>query len=294
MAAARAPPRRSRRSQQVLSVTDSATGCEVLLVACMHFNPRSVERAASVTRGLAEEGALGAVVLETCPSRWRKVEAMQPPGSLLRGLLDNEMQAAAEEAEAAGRPVVLGDRRVEELLREVRSLAVTAASDLASPMAGGWQRTAQEIARGLSQVAGAGRGRPGGREDGGEKGGLSDDRAALGVEDLLDVQLALGVPVAVFRYVLSTALKAPAFAAAVAAYFALVGALPDSPVSDAAGLALDVLTLRVLLGAVLRDRDEVLARSVRSACGSAGRGRAVVAVLGAAHCNGVRLLLRER
>jgi len=199
----------------------------------------------------------------------------------MRALLDNEMQAAAEEAEAAGRTVVLGDQRVEELGEEVRSRATAALSDLASPLDGGWQRTVQEITQGVAQITDVGQRR---REEGREGG-----EDSLGVQDFLDLEFALGVPVAVVRYVVSTALKAPGLAAAVGAYFAVVAVLPDSPMSDVIGLVLDVLTLRVFLGAVLRDRDEILARSIRSTCeSSGGPGRTVVAVLGAAHCNGVR------
>ena len=111
------------REQQVIPFIDPATGSEVVLLACMHFNPQSVKKTTTVTKQAAEDGSLGAVVVESCPTRWGRVLEVQPPGSFLRGVLDNEMQAAAEVAEASGRAVVLGDQRVEDLGAEIGSLA---------------------------------------------------------------------------------------------------------------------------------------------------------------------------
>ena len=44
----------------------------------------------------------------------------------------------------------------------------------------------------------------------------------------------------------------------------------------------------VIPGVLLRDRDVILAESIRRTCATPGGSGTVVAVLGAAHCNGVK------
>lgn len=43
---------------------------DVVLVGTMHYNPASIELAASTVRRLSDADDLAAIVLETCPSRW--------------------------------------------------------------------------------------------------------------------------------------------------------------------------------------------------------------------------------
>ena len=81
------------RDRQSLSFKDSATGVDVTLVGTMHYNPVSIELASSTVTRLREADALHAVVLESCPSRWKKTQKTQPPGSFLRWFLYNEMLA---------------------------------------------------------------------------------------------------------------------------------------------------------------------------------------------------------
>lgn len=94
----------------MLRFREPETGVEVALVGAVHFNPASVALAASTVREAAARGRLGGLVLETCPQRWASTLKLQPPGSLLRALLDNEFQAAddaragAPEPEAGCRP----------------------------------------------------------------------------------------------------------------------------------------------------------------------------------------------
>merc|ERR1719277_2568652 len=127
------------REPQVLPFVDPKTGSQIVLVACMHYNPRSVSKAERVTRQVCEQGALGAVVLEMCAERYEALEDGQPAGSTQRWLLDNEFQAAADVATAGGCPVVLGDQPIEEISDNVAQIMRDAVSDLASPFDGGWQ-----------------------------------------------------------------------------------------------------------------------------------------------------------
>ena len=82
------------RDRQSLRFKDKATGVDVTLVGTMHYNPVSIDLASSTVSKLKDADALHAVVLESCPSRWRKTQQTQPPGSFMRWFLYNEMLAA--------------------------------------------------------------------------------------------------------------------------------------------------------------------------------------------------------
>jgi len=261
----------------------------VVLVGCMHFNPCSVSKAARVTQQLSEQGELGAVVIESCPSRWEKVLQMQAAGSPLRALLDNEMQAAAEVAEAAGQPVVLGDQKVEVIADEVNSLTKEALADLASPLQGGWQRTVMEIMKGFKRLLDSRSSKVARSPSDTHETVAAEAKDTIDVQDFLDPELFLGIPVAVSRYLVSTLVRAPKVFAGFVATVWLLDVVPESPLSTLLDVVVNVLFLRVFLGALLRDRDSTLAQSIGEACKvSGGPGRTVVAILGAAHCNGVR------
>eukprot|EP00419_Tripos_fusus_P075577 CAMPEP_0172893112 /NCGR_PEP_ID=MMETSP1075-20121228/147730_1 /TAXON_ID=2916 /ORGANISM="Ceratium fusus, Strain PA161109" /LENGTH=222 /DNA_ID=CAMNT_0013747917 /DNA_START=461 /DNA_END=1129 /DNA_ORIENTATION=+ len=217
----------------------------------------------------------------------------QPPGTPLRSFLDNEMQAAAEVAEAAGRPVVLGDQTVEQLTKELGEAAKAATLDMLS--VNGLKHSIDVVFGQSLLITGL--------LQQGNRVSFRNGEESIGLRDFLDPALLLGTPVAVCRYLFSTLLRAPTAAFWVAAIFALESAVPDSPegsdlISDVFwwGLQLFILLwmLRILFTALLRDRDSVLAESIKEAClASSGPGRAVVAVLGAAHCNGVKQSLLQ-
>lgn len=260
---------------------DPKTGTEIVLIACMHFNPVSIRKAGDVASSLAASGRLGAVVVESCPTRWKRIVEMQPPGSPLRVVLDNEMQAAAEAAEAAGRPVVLGDMQVEQLAGEVSALAKVAMTDMISPLDGGWQRMASELFNGFRLLFNARQERKVAEE--------AQEVDNLGFQDIFDVELVLGIPVAVARYVGSMLFRAPAVLGAFVASSVVLAVLPEGLLTDILSFGFEAVLMRVMLGAVLKDRDATLARAIGEACvESGGPGRTVVAILGAAHCNGVK------
>lgn len=307
------PPRpvSVRKRRQTLRFADARTGVDVVLVGTMHYNPASIELASSTVATLGASDDLAAIVLETCPSRWAKTLQFQPPGSLARRVLDNEFQAAAEAA-PPDVPLVLGDQRIEDLKESAKETFARTWDDFAAPTSGGWVRIWRDARRGYRrEVAGgavAGRG--------------------LAFSDLAnDPELASGMPLSLLRYPLAWGVKSPkvfvpffAFCCGIAAIPGLVpaGAVdPDTAKYVASGaenavsvlfLCLDVLEVvfltRLFLEALLRRRNDILARSVRRACeeeaekraaraggagdgAGGGRARAVVAVLGAAHLNGV-------
>ena len=263
------------REQQVLPFVEPQSGREVVLIASVHFNPQSVEKATSVTNRLVQEKQLGAVVLETCPTRWKKVGQMQEPGSPLRVLLDNEMQAAEDVARGAGKEVILGDQRIEELFEQIGVAWKEALDDLLDPP-NGWWRTGTEILQGLQLLF-----------ERKSTGGSADDR--LGLWDFADPKLVFGFAVAVPRYLLSTALKAPILILYVIGLYIFSNVLAYLGIlGDLLFVAVEMVLLRIILCVLLRDRDLILAQSIRRTCGTLSNPGAVVAVLGAAHCNGVK------
>ena len=119
------------RRPQTVVCRDARTQREVTLVGCMHYNPASIALAADCVR---EAPALGAVVVESCESRWRKTQQTSPVGSFARRyLLPSEMLAAADVAAERGLPVSLGDVDVKEFTPRLRELFAESIRDLLSP-----------------------------------------------------------------------------------------------------------------------------------------------------------------
>ena len=91
-----------------LQLTDRESGITVCLVSTMHYNPTSILRVVGTVDELAKQKRLGAVVIESCPTRymqWKKTTAVWR-----RALMTSEMQIAAERAKVAGVEFVLGRR----------------------------------------------------------------------------------------------------------------------------------------------------------------------------------------
>lgn len=141
----------------------------------------------------------------------------------MRGLLDNEFQAATEAADLATR-VVLGDQRIEDLGVSAKAVMQSTWADFSNPLGGGWGRLLGDWQTGYA------------REVGGIPG------AGLTAFDLLlDWRLALSMPVSLFRYPLAWSLKSPKvivpFAAFVWGLEQLPGLVPTGAV-DAASVRL--------------------------------------------------------
>ena len=117
----------------------------MVLVGCMHYNPTSIGLASSVVREEAASKRLRACVVESCPTRWNSTLQIQPKGSLLRAICDNEMQAAAEVAEEFGRPVELGDQTIEDTGRRITQLLALTFVQLLTPA--GWQAIYADVSR---------------------------------------------------------------------------------------------------------------------------------------------------
>lgn len=315
-------PTSLERIKQTLTFPDSQTGVTVHLVGSMHYNPHSIARTTGIIKSYGEAGDLGAVVVEQCPTRWEKVFELHPKGTLLRAVLDNEMQAAAETAEDFGSPLILGDEEIETVDQRVRAAFVQTTKDLFNPLGGGWKDILVDVQRAYTEAIDPSLSR---------KGGGEGNEQYLSLVDLLDPSLLLSSPVSFFRYPLAILIKAPVQGLAllgILTFLTLNG--PAELLSDtstvgnmspfqfaiemlegAAAFTLEtVFVARVFLTVLLVDRNEVLARNIRAEClrlaGEASRGgggwwgktsrtdKVCVAVLGMAHCNGVKGLLVEK
>lgn len=214
-----------------------------------------------------------------CPTRWNSTLQVQPKGSLLRAVCDNEMQAAAEVAEEYGRPVELGDQTIEATGARATQLFAQTLVQLLTPA--GWQAIAADLAEGAAV--------------------LSCEGESVGVGRLLfDPALLAAFPITLVRYPLAAVIKSPLL------LLPLVGLAlaltTDEPSPDPVTLTellssfgfvlLETVVLgRVFLVGLLEERNFALARSVRKAHFGSRGGDTVVAILGAAHLNGVKRLL---
>ena len=283
----------SSASKQVLRLKHR--GRDVFLIGTMHYNPASIRLCEETVSTLRRASRLGAVVLETCPKRWEKTLTYQPAGSVMRSVLDNEFQSAAE---AAGddAEIVLGDQEIAALGENLGRLVKETAFDLLYPpraFTGGWKSYADDVRKAVAQEI-----------DGGDEG--------VDAMDLFgDGKLLLNAPVSLIRYPLAWLLKSPKLIVPLASFWLTIAALPGAvealpegaAQSSAETLVTDLFLMidflqvtllsRCFLVALLRDRNEILAQSIADACERVPEGNAVVAVLGAAHLNGVRRRLVE-
>lgn len=252
---------------------------------------------------LGQAGGLYSVVVESCKSRWERAEKSQPPGSLMAQLFPNEMRAAADAAIQFDRPVILGDQDFNETMSRMKTVFVQSAKDIVSPPQG-WSRLYSDVTRLVKGMAGSG-------------------ADSFGPSDLLDPSLLSQAHVSISRYVLSILLKAPKVGVPVFALFIysvvqsvaddMNASLASSGITDVnAELLSDTLLSlgfnliqvallgRVFLQALLQERNQILAENIyvecvkaRQTANSSGE-QVVVAVLGMAHCNGVKDILLSR
>ncbi len=273
----------------VVRVIDAASRSPVTLVGVMHYNPSSVAITRQTISEAAASGSLGAVCVELCPARWNVTVARRwrREASLERMFFEDEAQVAFEAAQdAAGLDVTLADRPIADTLRSAALLLTATLADLATPA--GWGRIGRDLRSGIACLQ---------AEDGAE---------GLGLRDAFAPDVVAGAPLALMRYLASsppaTALLVLTLATldrlldSIAADESVIGA-PERLLELALLLAFAATALRVVLVALIDERNVELARNIRAAAAAAaaaapGEG-VVVGVLGMAHVNGVRRLLEE-
>jgi len=284
-------------NRQVLRFRDAKTGIPVVLVGTMHFNPASIDLAENVVRqeGMADAGV---VLMELCPTRWNRTAAKLRQGQLRQGvqpekefnlksikrwLFRDEFQAAFDMAVKCGiSDIELADQEYEETMERLGYLfRLTAKQVLSGPK--GWLKIGNDVRRGYDELT---------PTSGGN--GFTYLR-------LFDPFLLAGLPVVLIRGLAAnkkflTALACVLFVLDMGIDYYV----PDNPDTlieevgqDAVVGAFALLLARVLLVAIIAERNSVLAGNIRSACERASaHGKAtVIAVLGMAHLNGVYKML---
>eukprot|EP01041_Mallomonas_annulata_P010505 gene10505-21912_t len=250
------------RMPQTLSFVEPLTNVEVVLVGSMHYNPISINLAFNTCSLLAEKSKLASVVVESCPVRWNKTLALQSSGSVLRKILDNEMQAAADVAVANGVPVVLGDQDISSTNRRIAETFKQSLIDIVTPWKGGWRALYNDITEAANQAVPLG-------------------NQYLGFSDFLNPKLILGAPVSLLRYPLAFIAKSPllglptvlalTYALMNSGDSAFVGTTPFEQFSEVFssglifGLEMGVFA-RVFLVALLAERNEILAANILLEC----------------------------
>lgn len=289
---------------QTLFFHDAATNKKIHLVGTMHYNPYSIDKVTQLIHTYGSTGRLGSVVIESCEERWLATQKIQPKGSKLRWILDNEFVRASELADQYDARMILGDENISSNNERINSVFTQTLQDLCNPY-DGWEAIVSDLLRGwrenvdpplLSNTSKT----------------EANGRMFLDRRDLLDLDMLQSAPISLARYVLGFAARKPIPGTLLLGWLAgLIGygivngigddlSLLDEAKATAAGLLLNLiigvpLLGRVLLVTLLGDRNEILAKNIRDECRrlkSEGReDDVVVVVLGLAHCNGVKRLL---
>eukprot|EP00597_Dinobryon_sp_UTEXLB2267_P003697 CAMPEP_0170059004 /NCGR_PEP_ID=MMETSP0019_2-20121128/1427_1 /TAXON_ID=98059 /ORGANISM="Dinobryon sp., Strain UTEXLB2267" /LENGTH=346 /DNA_ID=CAMNT_0010264111 /DNA_START=126 /DNA_END=1166 /DNA_ORIENTATION=- len=333
----------SQNGNQLLKFTEPLTGVPVILIGAMHYNPASIALTRSVLQDLGDQKRLGSVIIESCDIRWNKTASMNSQSPFMNDLLQNEMQAAREEATKFNVPVILGDQLINITTARIKESFRATVFDILSPLFG-WNRIVSDISNAFEQSFYPPRD---------VSFPLSSSQSIpvntavtsstnlktsptsisskeyLGVSDFLEPSLLAALPVSLVRYPLAIALKAPV------AFFGLTLALgaassyadilsvftnegtettnliaaTSSSTSSSLVLLQDILSSslsillefavlgRVFLVTILAERNVVLADSIRLQCEQVKKNQngnnkpVVVAVLGMAHCNGIKRLM---
>jgi len=304
------PPSNKPTPKQTLVFRESSTGVPVHIIGTMHYNPHSIYNTKTILTHYGKTGELGGVAIELCPLRWEIYQRKQPKGSLLRGILDNEFQTAVELASRySAADIVLADEDIEANDVRINEAFSSSVRDWLNPLGGGWNRLADDLIRGWGESVD-----PSLMTDENDNGeGAVEYLSSL---DLFDVDLLSGAPVALVRYASAALMRKPIKVTLLFAWISLLIALLTTRVgfddvnalslSFLGGLVLSIsmaipLTGRVWLFALLGERNEIIADNIRLECrriaaedGDGNGDKVCVAVLGLAHCNGVKRVLCSR
>lgn len=141
----------AKASPQVLEFQEPSTGVTVKLVGCMHYNPASIQTTEYTINELAKEDRLGSVVIESCDIRWNKTKELP---QAVQNLLQSEMKAACDLAgDTYQRPVVLGDQRINVTVSSLKRGFQETFVDLATPFNGGWGRLFRNVTEARVEAA---------------------------------------------------------------------------------------------------------------------------------------------
>jgi len=306
-------------SSQTLDFIEPTTGVPVKLVGAMHYNPASIQLAIDEINALESEGKLGSIVIESCDIRWN---ATMENNEAVKQALLSEMKAAHDLGLEYNRPVVLGDQRINVTVAQLKIGAKEAVLDLVQPWNGGWNRLYESISSARKEAVPIG--------DQFLGAGSFFDPKLLGASPVSFIKYPLSYfvksPLFTAAVLTLIALSSVESSNAITAADSMSGT--DLLGSFTFSALETVIFARIFLKELLADRNEVLAENILEQCrnyevnsssgwldklfqsqgdksqgaiyapdsvvGKAeGDGKVVVAVLGLAHCNGIKKLLTE-
>lgn len=299
---------------QILDFIEPTTGVRVKLVGSMHYNPASIKLATDSIDELAANDELGSVIIESCDLRWN---ATLEGNEFIQNALMSEMRAAHDLTLEYGRPVVLGDQRINITVAKLGDGAKETALDLLRPIEG-WKRVFNTITEARKEAVPFG-------------------ENYLGPGAFFDPKLILAAPVSLLKYPASYFIRSPLITTAVFVTLVALGnveasnayALDSATTSDTAVSLLvsaleTIVFARIFMKELLAERNEVLAENILEQCknykaksgweffpvGRGGsdntvyapgstrpkleEGKVVVAVLGLAHLNGIKKIMMEK
>jgi pheromone shutdown protein TraB len=298
---------------QLLEFVEPETGVTVKLVGAMHYNPTSIKLARETIEELGENNRLGSVIIESCDIRYETSKEMSP---ILKKILRSEMGAACDAALSYDRPVVLGDQRINITVSRMQSAFKETLVDLVQPI-GGWNRIVGNITQAWQD---------------GASDELPYLNAFAFLDPGLLLAAPVSFFKYPLSYLSKSPIPTLAFFSLLflTDYSGEIAG-NDLTWADAVG-SVGIATLetvvfmRIILKEILQERNEILADSILEQCRlyerkkrgwfssaqpsstseimyvdksntGANNGkddRTVVAVLGMAHCNGIKKLLLER
>lgn len=290
----------------------------VKLVGAMHYNPASIDLATDSINALAAEGKLGSIVIESCDIRWNATLENQ----LVKDALLSEMKAAHDLGMKYRVPVVLGDQRINVTVDQLKFGAKEAVTDLLQPWNGGWGRLFECISSARKEAV------PFGDEYLGLESFFDPKLLASAPISFVKYPLSYLVKSPAFAVAVCALILLGEVDSSNA--YVVDGASPTDILGSLAISALEtVIFARIFLKELLAERNEVLAGSILEQCrnykavgssnwlddlfgkdnacdkstgavyalgsvvGKPEDGKTVVAVLGLAHCNGIKKLLTE-
>ena len=307
----------SALQSQILDFIEPTTGVPVKLIGAMHYNPASIKLTEDVINELAAEGKLGSIIIESCDIRWNATLE----NDVVKTALQSEMRSAHDLGLLYKRPVVLGDQRINVTVDRLKDGAKESVIDLLAPV-GGWERLYRNIVNARKEAL------PFGNEYLGINSVL--DPKLLGATPVSLVKYPLSYivksPITGVAVTGLLVLLGGGEASDASSFLTTPESMSDLFVSIAISFLETAVFARIFLKELLAERNEVLATNILEQCknyetvdnlwasffqskedksmdavyaresvtGKPEEGKTVVAVLGLAHCNGIKRIMTER
>jgi hypothetical protein len=311
----------SALQSQILDFIEPKTGVPVKLIGAMHYNPASIKLTEDTINELAAANKLGSIIIESCDIRWNATLE----NDMVKSALQSEMRAAHDLGLMYNRPVVLGDQRINITVDKLTDGAKEAVIDLFTPI-GGWERLYKSINTARKEAL------PFGEEYLGIGAILDPKLLGATPVSLVKYPLSYMVksPFVGVMVLALLVLLGGSEASDASSFLSTPESASDLAVSIFVSFLETVVFARIFLKELLAERNDVLAMNILEQCknyeandsnnlgwasffqpkissdksngavyakdsiaGKPEEGKVVVAVLGMAHCNGIKKILTE-